>query len=191
LDYKEIFKIAFLLISSPARAWEEIRIEEDKQKVITSFVYPMIGLCALSVFIGSIWTNGWGGPQSFQFAMSQCAAIAVALFGGYYLAAFAINQLCVTMLGMPDDLPLARQFAGYAMVVTFLLHLVMGLLPEFAVIGWLLHLYIIYLVWVGAPVVMQVSEADRLRFTIPVSVLLVICPAFIHLVFNQLNALLT
>ena len=42
-----------LLISSPAKAWEEIRLEEDRRKVFTAFVYPMIGLCGLSVFIGS------------------------------------------------------------------------------------------------------------------------------------------
>ena len=43
-----------LLISSPAKAWEEIRLEEDRRKVFTAFVYPMIGLCGLSVFIGSL-----------------------------------------------------------------------------------------------------------------------------------------
>ena len=57
------------MISSPARAWEEIRLEEDRRKVFTAFVYPMIGLCGLSVFIGSLMAKGWGGPQSFQYAM--------------------------------------------------------------------------------------------------------------------------
>ena len=31
--------------------------------------------------------KGWGGPQSFQYAMTQCCAVAVSLFGGYFLAA--------------------------------------------------------------------------------------------------------
>ena len=35
------------MISSPARAWEEIRLEEDRRKVFTAFVYPMIGLCGI------------------------------------------------------------------------------------------------------------------------------------------------
>ena len=62
-------------------------MEEDRRKVFMAFVYPMIGLCGLSVFIGSLLTNGWGGPQSFQIAMTNCCAVAVALFGGYFLAA--------------------------------------------------------------------------------------------------------
>ena len=143
MNYKALFQIAMSLISSPAKAWEEIRLE-DRRAVLTVFVYPMIGLCGLSVFIGALWTNGWGGPQSFQLAMTQCCAVAVALFGGYFLAAYAINQMGIKMFGMTNDIPLAQQFAGYALVVTFLLHIVTGLLPDFSIIGWLLQFYIVY-----------------------------------------------
>ena len=111
------------LISSPAKAWEEISMEEDRRKVFMAFVYPMIGLCGLSVFIGSLLTNGWGGPQSFQIAMTNCCAVAVALFGGYFLAAYAINEMGVRMFGMPANAPLTQQFAGYALVVPSLIHI--------------------------------------------------------------------
>ena len=134
----------------------------------------MIGLCGLSVFIGALWTNGWGGPQSFQLAMTQCCAVAVALFGGYFLAAYAINQMGIKMFGMSNDIPLAQQFAGYALVVTFLLHIVTGLLPDFSIIGWLLQFYIVYVVWEGARVVMLVEEKNRLRYTIFSSILLIL-----------------
>ncbi len=138
------------LISSPAKAWEEISMEEDRRKVFMAFVYPMIGLCGLSVFIGSLLTNGWGGPQSFQIAMTNCCAVAVALFGGYFLAAYAINEMGVRMFGMPSNAPLTQQFAGYALVVPFLLQIVTGLLPDFRIIAWLLQFYIVYVVWEGA-----------------------------------------
>lgn len=190
MDYKELFKIAMSLISSPAKAWEEIRLEEDRRKVFVAFVYPMIGLCGLAVFIGSLLANGWGGPQSFQIAMTQCCAVAVALFGGYFLAAYAINQLRVQMFGMLDDIPLTQQFVGYALVVTFLLKIITGLLPDFSIIGWLLQFYIVYVVWEGAPIVMQVEEKNRLRFTILSSLLLILCPAVIQFVFNKLTAIL-
>ena len=132
------------LISSPAKAWEEISMEEDRRKVFMAFVYPMIGLCGLSVFIGSLLTNGWGGPQSFQIAMTNCCAVAVALFGGYFLAAYAINEMGIKMFGMHANMPLVQQFAGYALVVPFLLQIVTGLLPDFRIIAWLLQFYIVY-----------------------------------------------
>ena len=190
MDYKALFHIAMLLISSPAKAWEEIRLEEDRRKVFTAFVYPMIGLCGLSVFIGSLLTNGWGGPQSFQIAMTNCCAVAVALFGGYFLAAYAINEMGVRMFGMPANAPLTQQFAGYALVVPFLLQIVTGLLPDFRIIAWLFQFYIVYVVWEGAPILMQVEEKVRLKYTLFSSVLLILCPTVIQFVFNKLTAIL-
>ena len=170
------------LISSPAKAWEEISMEEDRRKVFMAFVYPMIGLCGLSVFIGSLLTNGWGGPQSFQIAMTNCCAVAVALFGGYFLAAYAINEMGVRMFGMPANAPLTQQFAGYALVVPFLLQIVTGLLPDFRII--------VYVVWEGAPILMQVEEKVRLKYTLFSSVLLILCPTVIQIVFSKLIAIL-
>ena len=43
MNYKELFNRVVMLISSPAKAWEEIVGEEDKKKVMGAFVYPMIG----------------------------------------------------------------------------------------------------------------------------------------------------
>lgn len=190
MNYKDLFHLAIQLISSPARAWEEIRLEEDKRKVFTAFVYPMIGLCGLSVFIGSLITMGWGGPQSFQFAMTQCCAVAVSLFGGYFLAAYLINELCVRVLKMDGDMPLTQQFAGYALVVLFLLKMIIGILPDFKILALLLQFYIIYVVWEGSEKVMQVAEKDRLRFTIISSILLLACPSFIEWIFNKLTVVL-
>lgn len=190
MNYKELFRIAMLLISSPAKAWEEIRMEEDRRKVFTEFVYPMIGLCGLFVLIGSLVVNGWGGPQSFQIAMTQCCAVAVALFGGYFLAAYAINELRVKLFGMPSDTPLTQQFAGYALAVSFLLQMLTGLLPDFKIIAWLFQFYIVYVVWEGATILMQVEDKHRLRFTLLVSVLLIVCPAAIQFVFNKLTTIL-
>lgn len=190
MNYKELFNIALKLISSPAKAWEEISMEEDRRKVYMTFVYPMIGLCGLSVFIGSLLTNGWGGPQSFQIAMTNCCAVAVALFGGYFLAAYAINEMGVKMFGMSANVPLMQQFAGYALVVPFMLQIVTGLLPDFRIIAWLLQFYIVYVVWEGIPVMMNVDEKKRLKFTLLSSILLIICPIVIQIVFNKLTAVL-
>lgn len=186
MNYKELFNRALILISSPARAWEEIRLEEDRRKVFVAFVYPMIGLCGLSVFIGSLLAKGWSGPESFQFAMTQCCAVAVSLFAGYFLAATLINELRVRLLKQETDVFLCRQFAGYALVVSFLLQIIIGVLPDFNIIAVLLQFYIVYVVWEGSVTLMQVTEKERLRFTLLSSILLLLCPALIQFVFNQL-----
>ncbi|WP_308552722.1 Yip1 family protein [uncultured Mediterranea sp.] len=190
MDYKELIHITLRLISSPAQAWEEIRLEEDRRKVFTAFVYPMIGLCGLSVFIGSLLTMGWGGPQSFQYAMTRCCAVAVALFGGYFLAAYLINVMGVRWMRMPDQLPLVQQFAGYALVVVFLLRIVLGILPDFQIIAILLQFYTVYIVWEGSARLLRVADANRLRFTLMTSVVLIVCPMVIEWIFNELTVVL-
>ncbi|WP_321480836.1 Yip1 family protein [uncultured Bacteroides sp.] len=190
MNYRKLFKIALLLISSPAKAWEEISFHEDKRSVFTDFVYPMIGFCGLSVFVGSLLTNGWGGPLSFQIAMTRCCAVAVALFGGYFLAAYIINYLGIKFFGLPKDLLLVQQFVGYSMVVTFLINIVTGVLPDFTIIGWLAQFYLVYVVWEGVPVLIPVSHAKRLSFTLAASILLIFSPAVIMLIFNKLTAIL-
>ena len=110
MNYKDLFHIAILLISSPARAWEEISLE-DRRKVFTTFVYPMIGLCGLSVFIGSLMKMGWDGPQSIQYAMTHCCAVAVSLCCGYFLAAYLIHGWRVSKYLVDIDITFATNFA--------------------------------------------------------------------------------
>ena len=190
MNYKELFHIAMQLISSPARAWEEIRLETDRRKVFMGFVYPMIGLCALSVFIGSLWAMGWDGPQSFQYAMTQCCAVAVSLFGGCFLSAYLLNVLCVRVFALPGDIYLAQQFTGYALVVIFLLKIVLGLFPDFWIIAFPLQFYTLYVVWEGCTPMMQVALKDKLRFTVFASLLFICCPGIIEWVFNKLTVAL-
>ena len=190
MNYKELFKIALLLISSPAKAWEEIRLEEDRRKVIAAFVYPMIALCALAVFGGSLFTNGWSGAESFQIAMRNCCVVAVALFGGYFLASYLINALGMKMFNSSSHMPLAQQFAGYSLVVTFLVNIITGLLPEFGLIALVLQFYIVYIVWVGADELMGIPEDQRLKYTLIASLFLMACPLGIHMIFSKLLVIL-
>ncbi|MBE6288371.1 MAG: YIP1 family protein [Mediterranea massiliensis] len=190
MNYKELFHIALQLISSPARAWEEIRLEEDKQKVIVTFVYPMIGLCGLSVFIGVLLSNGWSGPQSFQYAMTRCCAVAVSLFGGYYLASYLIAEISERMFGLEIDRLQIQRFAGYAMVILFILQIVIGVLPDFKVVSLLLQFYTAFVVWEGSEKMLLIPEKERFRFTIFSTLVLLLCPTIIELIFNRLTMVL-
>jgi hypothetical protein len=190
LNYKSLLHITLQLISSPQRAWEEIRLEEDRRRVLTDFVYPMIGLCGLTAFIGSLMTVGWNGPQSFQFAMTHCCAVLISLFGGYFLAAYIIREVCVRLLGRDTEMPLAQQFAGYALAVIFVLRAIIGLLPDFQIIGLLLQFYTLYVVWEGAVPMFQADEDRRMNFTLIATFCLIVCPIAIQVVFERLMVLL-
>ena len=137
-----------LLISSPAKAWAEIKTEEDGRKVLGAFVYPMIGLCGLSVFIGTFIGNT-AGVSAFQIAMTRCCP-------------FLFN-VCVDIIS--------------------------GLF-SISILHWILQFYTVFVVYEGARTLMKVEETKLTRYTLIASVIVIVCPALIAAVFNELSVIL-
>lgn len=188
MNYKELFNRIMLLVSSPAKAWEEIVQETDCQKVMTGFVYPLIGFCGLSVFIGTFIGNT-AGVSAFQVAMTRCCATCVSLFGGFFLAAYLSDQLGKNLLKRDGDTELNRLFVGYSMVVVFALEIVSGLF-SISILHWILQFYTVFVVYEGARILMKVDEKELTRYSLAVSVLILLCPAVVALVFNKLSLIL-
>ena len=113
----------------------------------------------------------------------------VSLFGGYFLAAYAIDQLGKKLLGREDQYELNQQFVGYSMVVTFVLDIVSGLF-SISILHWILQFYTVFVVFEGARTLMKVNEEKLTRYTLIASVIIIVCPALIVAVFNELSVIL-
>ena len=122
------------------------------------------------------WEYGRG--RCFPDRMTRCCAIFVSLFGGYFLAAYAIDQLGKKLLGREDQYELNQQFVGYSMVVTFVLDIVSGLF-SISILHWILQFYTIFVVFEGARTLMKVNEEKLTRYTLIASVIIIVCPALI------------
>lgn len=190
MNYKELFNRAILLISSPAKAWEEIMegIDEGSGNVMSKFVYPMIGLCGLSVFVGTFIGNT-AGVSAFHIAMTRCCSIFVALFGGFFLAAYLTNWLGKQMLGRSDELEKHQNFVGYAMVVIFVLNIISGLF-SISILHWILQFYTVFVVYEGARLLLDVPGNKLTRFSLIASVIIIVCPSLIATVFDKLSLIL-
>lgn len=188
MDYKHLFKRTALLISSPGKAWEEIEAEADKQNVMSEFVYPMIGLCGLSVFIGALFGNA-EGTFAFQRAMTLCCAKFVSLFGGYFLAAYLTNLLGKKMLERDDERELNQQFIGYSMVVIFGLDIFSGLF-SLSILRWILQFYTVFVVYEGARDLMKVEAKNLTHYSLLVTLLIIVCPTIISIVFEKMSLIL-
>ena len=178
------------MISTPTKAWEEVRMRPNLREVSFEYVYPMIGFSALAVFLGSIFERGWGSAEDYQYAMMQCAAVVVALFGAYFLSSYLINRVRMRLLEQRDDILLSQQFTGYSMTVTFLLQILTGILPDLGIISMMLQFYIIYLVWEGCEKLLDVTGDKRTVLTLIASIILLVCPPLIRFVFDKLNIFL-
>lgn len=188
MNYKELFNRVVLFISSPAKAWLEVKNETDGKKVMGEFVYPMIGLCGLSVFLGTFIGNT-AGVSAFNVAMTRCCAIFVSLFGGFFLASYLTNLLGKKMLEREDETELNRQFVGYGMVVMFVLDIIGGLF-SISLLHWILQFYTVFVVYEGARSLMKVDEEKLTRYALTASVIIMLCPTLIARVFDKLSIVL-
>ena len=99
---------------------------------------------------------GWAAKFSICHDAMLCGG--GILVRGIFLAAYLINGLRVRMFAMDNDIPLVQQFAGYALVVSFMLKIIIGILPDFSIIALLLQFYIVYVVWEGSAILMKIAE---------------------------------
>ena len=176
------------MLSSPAKAWADIVCEDDRKKVMSEFVYPMIGLCGLSVFIGTFIGNT-AGVSAFQIAMTRCCATFVSLFGGFFLASYLTNLFGKNSLGRDDEKELNQQFVGYAMVVTFVLNIISGLFT-ISLLHWIFQFYTIFVVYEGARTLMGVDEKKLTHYSLIASLIIIVCPSVISTVFDKLSLIL-
>ena len=76
---------------------------------------------------------------------------------------------------------------GYSFSVVFALTIVVGLFPEWVLFKWVLQFYVVYVVWVGADVLMHIDEDRRMTFSLITSAAILLIPFLIQLVFNKLS----
>lgn len=190
MNYKNIFKVAISLISSPAKAWEDISVNQDRQKVIEEFVYPMIGICGIVWFAASIIRLGWSTPMAFQQAMIDCCGVAVALFGGYFLSIYLLSHYVYRWFNIQVAYQNLPVFIGYAMTVTFFADIISGIYPPLQMATLIIQLYTVYIIYMGAIPMMKVEASQRMSFTISSSIVIIVCPTLIEIIYQNLITIL-
>lgn len=186
MNYKELFQRLFTLIASPKKAWVEISSESPRRDVMGSFVYPLIALCGLAVLLGALMGDGIK-RLTFQTAAMNICSYCVALFGGFFLAAWLLDMLRQKLLGHETDLPGSQLFVGYAMGVVFLAEILAILFPQFFIFKWILQFYVLYIIWEGCEILFTIEEDKRLTFAVLTAVAVVFSPTIIRTLFNLLS----
>lgn len=177
--YKDIFKWVIMIISQPAKAWKELREKEETNEVFLSrFIYPLIGLLTVIAFLGILFTR-----KEFDVELALKASIRtlVASFGGFFLSSYLLNEIWNGFFKREKDNPLWLRFVGYSSSLMFALNAVLMLIPEFFFLRVFI-LYTFYIVWEGAPIYMQVSDDERLKFVVISTSLILITPYLIEIV---------
>ena len=176
------------LLSSPAKAWEEISRKNEERIVLSTFVYPMIGLCGLSEFIGAFIGRDFL-PEVFQLALTRCCAVAVSLFIGFFLASYLLKIINERWFDCQKSEEQIQVFVGYSLVVTFVLEIISGLF-SILIIHWILQIYTLFVVFEGARCIMKIPEVKLTMYSIVATLVILLSPTLIELIFNKISVTL-
>lgn len=188
MNYKELFHKVLAILSSPSKAWEEIAVNGQGRTVVTEYVYPLIGICGLCEFIGAFIGKDMSSVM-FQVALTRCCAVAVALFGGYFLAVYLLNRFTAYWYGWKGSADKMMLFVAYSMTVTFVLDIISGLV-SIVLLHWVLQLYTIVLVFEGARRLIGIKESRLTSYTVWATLIIILCPSAIEFIFNKLSVIL-
>lgn len=184
-DYRALWARVKMLWLQPAEAWRVIETEH-KEQVFTEFLYPMIGLCGMTVLIGSILDTGF---MSITESLGNCCMLGLSLLGGFYVSAFFITKLNERILNVDMEPALVRQFTAYSMVVILSLYVFKGLWSV-PLVHWILQFYTAFVVYEGARVYLNVKEEKLRLYTLTVTATILISPVLVTFVLNKLISFL-
>ena len=189
MNYKELFRKTWLLSSAPYKAWEEIlhEKEEESTNVQGGYVYPMIALCGVADFLGTFFDKGVDN-SNLHLMLVGCCSIIVSLFGGFFLSVYLIEIYGRRFAGRPlDEREIVMRLVGYSMSILFVLGIFEGLFPSFLILKWIFQFYLVYLVWEGSKVLLQISEERLLSYTLVVSIIILLSPVLIGGLFEWIS----
>ena len=185
LNYKDLLSRTLFILSSPAKAWEQIASEDDAKSVLLAFVYPLIGLCGVCEFIGTFFGKEFI-PDVFQLALTHCCAVAVALFGGFFLSSYLIEKMLQKWFATTLSKDMITVFVAYSMTVKFVLDMLSSLL-SLKLLLVILQIYTLFVVFEGTRRFLKIREDKVTLFTLVATIIILLCPSIIELVFNKLS----
>ncbi|MDH6357180.1 YIP1 family protein [Parabacteroides sp. PF5-9] len=181
--FKEIFKWVIMLISQPAKAWNELAQKEEKgDEFLSHFIYPLIGIITVAAFLGILFTRK---EFDVELALKSSIRTLVAAFGGFYLAAYILNEMWQGIFKREKNMIVWQRFVGYSSSLMITLNAILMLLPEFFFLR-IFVLYTFYIVWEGAGPYMQIAENERLKFVGIATTVILVLPVLIETVLFML-----
>jgi len=172
------------ILLTPKTEWDVINNETpDTQKILTTYVIPLVALGAIASFIGwgfigKSYSYGFGSIKVSGVSLGLRYAI-IALIGGIagsLLLAFVIDALAPTFKS-EKNFGRSFQLAAYSSTAAWA-GAVFNILPSLAIIGSLVGLYGLYLLYLGLPKLKK-TPADQATPYFVVSLVAMIVAYFV------------
>ena len=178
--WREIVGIITQLLVATPKAWKDIyREKRSLGEFLNRYLHPMFGLIAFTSFVGGLIFSSNGNIES---ALKQAIIGVVAVYGGYFIASYILNETA-EKFSLKKNMPMFKKYVGFSSVVIYLLYLIIPFFPDFIIL-WLLALYTVHLLYIGAQYYLKVDKDNHLNFTLLSSAVILFTPAAINMLFS-------
>ncbi|MDR1356358.1 MAG: hypothetical protein LBJ58_01665 [Tannerellaceae bacterium] len=188
--YKELFIQVAGLVAKPRQAWQKLCADTDGgDGFLVKFVYPLNGMVAAAAFLGVFFAET---PFSIEIALKMSIKALLSSLGGFFLSAMLLAELWKRFIRFEDNPALCRRFVGYSSVAVYSINIVLSFLQiiplsQFFIMRvFLLFIATVYIVWEGAGTYLNIGETARLKFTLCITLLIVLMPELINRVLFML-----
>jgi len=170
------------ILFDPANCWQEIKDETiDIKQFFLSYVLILAAIGPISKFIGyAIIGRAFGYRLSFLGAITNLILSYVIEIAGVIISAFIMNQLAST-LNYKNDFKEHLKLICYSLTPYWILS-VFYLIPPLSLISLIGALYSIYLLFLGAPIIIEVPKEKIFIYLI----ILIIILSIINIAVNTL-----
>lgn len=178
--WREIVGVVTQLLVATPKAWKDIYRERwSLGEFLNRYLHPMFGLIAFTSFIGGLMFSINGSIES---ALKQAIIGVVAVYGSYFIASYVLNEMA-EKFSLKKNMPMFKKYVGFSSVVIYLLYLITPFFPNFIIL-WLLALYSVHILYIGAQYYLKVDKENHLNFTLLSSAVILFTPAAISLLFS-------
>lgn len=193
--YSSVIKVILRLIHSPHEEWEAIvERSKDTDDVRRDFFFPCLTIVIVVSILSSIIHYHWSEmiyfTQFMQFMGRNLLILFATLFFGVITTSFCLSWVVKRRRFDVEEEAFPRCFtlAVYASSIMWMLMLVENLIPSLFFLP-VLNLYVVYVVWVGLPILFPSISMDEVKqywMTLIAILLLILIPMGVNKVIKFL-----
>jgi hypothetical protein len=156
------------ILANPRQEWAVIDDEPlDVAALLTGYVLPLAAIGPVASALG--WSLfGLGGFLRFSVGYAVAYAITMFILSiiGVFVTAWVVNMLAPTF-GATQSMPQAIKLSAYSMTAAWVAG-IFNLIPPLALLAIVGAIYSLYILYLGLPVLMKVSQEKAMPYTVVV-----------------------
>ncbi|MBQ0057609.1 MAG: hypothetical protein KBT20_08130 [Bacteroidales bacterium] len=184
------------LLSDTEAVWIKLRDpnlrEAQLDYMLRYYYWPMMAFASLCVFLlhgNGVMLNSklaFDAPFSFEYALTGMVSFALGFAVGPSLAALVLRETFFRFTPIAIAKDQLELFVHYSMSITMVISLFCAFLPNLKFLTFL-HLYLIYVVWLGAMSYLDLLTSIYQRvFTIVATAVIFYSPAILQYILRLL-----